>query len=104
MRRERGRIVTRKVDNSQDDSARVDQPDQWKLRQAESEQQRMAFTTLARRRVRTLGICVAVAAMCVGYFARFGRVDATTDGGVSVVAAVAATGAIVNAVSLYRER
>jgi len=51
-----------------------------------------------------LVFCVAILAACVGYLARWGHADAVTTTGVSIVAATAATGAVVNAVSLHRDR
>ena len=59
---------------------------------------------LHQHRLRTIGLCVAVLALCIGYFTRWGSVDRVTDGGVSIVAAVAATGIVANAVSIYRDK
>jgi hypothetical protein len=52
----------------------------------------------------TLFICLATLAVTIGYLARWARVDAIASASVSVVAAVSATGAVINAMTLWRER
>jgi hypothetical protein len=53
-------------------------------------------------RLRTLIICLVVALSSFGYLVRWSGSDRVTDTGVSIVAAVATTGAVWNAVSLCR--
>ena len=64
----------------------------------------MRRTNRNRHRLTTFGLCLVVLLACLGYFAGSNRWDRVTDGSVSLVAAVATTGIVVNAAAIYRER
>ena len=54
--------------------------------------------------IRTFVLCLIVVLAAAGYLVRFGRADRVVNGGVSLVAAIATTGLVFNAVTIHRER